>query len=92
MAFFTISVGHAQVVLDDTFGSAGPLQGPNYEITSDLGKTVDNNLFHSFSEFSLSFQETAAFSGPVSIVNILARITGGKLSNIDAALNERFSQ
>jgi len=75
--------GSAQVVLDGKFGSKGALTGPNYDITAGLGLTRGNNLFHSFSQFDLSSGETANFSGPANIQNILARVTGGNASSID---------
>ncbi|HVM60474.1 MAG TPA: filamentous hemagglutinin N-terminal domain-containing protein [Verrucomicrobiae bacterium] len=76
--------GH--VVLDGSLGSSGPLSGPDYNITANLGKTVGNNLFQSFSQFDLVNGEVATFSGPVNIQNILARITGGNPSSIDGTI------
>ena len=43
---------NAQVVVDNSFGSPGALNGPNFKIPDTLGKTVGGNLFHSFNEFS----------------------------------------
>ena len=74
------------VVLDGTLGTSGALSGPNYNITSGLGKTVGNNLFQSFSQFNLVNGEVATFSGPVNIQNILARVTGGSASSIDGTI------
>ncbi len=78
------SQGH--VVLDGTLGSSGPLSGPNFNITSGLGKTVGNNLFQSFSQFDLVNGDVATFSGPANIHNVLARVTGGSLSSIDGTI------
>ncbi len=79
--------GH--VVLDGTLGPSGPLSGPNFNITPDLGKTVGNNLFQSFSQFNLVNGDVATFSGPVNIQihNILARVTGGNASSIDGTIH-----
>jgi len=74
------------VVLDGTLGTSGPLSGPNYNITADLGKIVGNNLFQSFSQFNLVNGDVATFSGPLNIHNILARITGGSPSFIDGTI------
>src|SRR5579871_6190205 len=74
------------VVLDGSFGTSGPLTGPNYNITSSLGKTVGNNLFQSFSQFNLVNGDVATFSGPVNIHNILARVTGNSPSSIDGTV------
>ena len=49
----TIEYASAQVVVDNSFGNAGALSGPNFKIPDTLGKVVGDNLFHSFSEFSL---------------------------------------
>jgi filamentous hemagglutinin family protein len=81
--------GH--VVLDGTLGSSGPLSGPNFNITANLGKTVGNNLFQSFSQFDLVNGEVATFSGPVNIQNILARVTGGSPSSIDGTIQSSIS-
>lgn len=77
------------VILDGTMGGgngAVPKTGSNYAITSDLGKTSGNNLFHSFSTFNLGTGDIAAFSGPINISNIISRVTGGSASSIDGMI------
>jgi filamentous hemagglutinin family protein len=76
----------AQVTLDGTLGRAGTLPGPHYAITADLGQQVGSNLFHSFGLFSIQAGESATFSGPNSVNNIISRVTGGQISTIDGAL------
>jgi filamentous hemagglutinin family protein len=78
--------GWAQVVLDGTLGASGPLTGPDFSITADLGLRRGNNLFHSFSQFDLKAGDTAAFSGPGNIQNILSRVTGSQASRIDGTI------
>src|SRR5215203_1768093 len=78
--------GTAQIVMDGKLGAGGPLTGPNYSITAELGRTRGNNLFHSFTRFDLQSGDTATFSGPGSIKNILARVTGGTASSIDGTV------
>ena len=75
------------VVLDGSFGTSGPLPGPNYTITSGMGKLVNTNLFQSFSQFNLISSESATFTGPASVHNILARVTGGSASSIDGTIH-----
>jgi filamentous hemagglutinin family protein len=81
-----VAPGTGAVVLDGKFGSGGALNGPNYNITPELGSRRGNNLFHSFTRFDLSSGETATFSGPDKIQNILARVTGRDASLIDGTL------
>lgn len=82
----------AQISLDGSLGPSGPLAptvGPGgiarFGIGPDLGCTKGPNLFHSFDQFNVAFGQEAAFSGPGSIQNILARVTGGP-STIDGKL------
>ncbi len=76
----------AQVITDGSLGAARSLTGPNYSIPSDLGFTKGANLFHSFSQFNLTKGESALFSGPPTIQNIISRVTGGEASNIDGSI------
>ena len=82
---------NAQVVVDNTLGNAGALSGPNFKIPDTLGKTVGDNLFHSFSEFSLQSGQSATFTGPDSIQNILGRVTGAKISDIDGLIKSEIT-
>jgi filamentous hemagglutinin family protein len=85
--FFSIISAQAEVVTDGTLGKATSLSGPNYEISADLGQIEGNNLFHSFSQFNLSKSESANFSGPGNIQNIITRVTGGEQSFIDGGIS-----
>ena len=80
-----IASASAQVVMDGTLGRAGALSGPVFQVTPDLGRQVGGNLFHSFSQLNLTRSESATFSGPPSVQNLLARVTGGA-SSIDGTL------
>ncbi len=77
---------NAEVTLDGTLGRTGPLPGPDYLIGADLGRQLGGNLFHSFRDFNLKSHESATFSGPNSINNIIGRVTGGNPSNIDGLI------
>jgi len=79
VAWFGASRSAGQVTLDT--GPGGPVPVPllnsTYAISDTDGVTVGNiNLFHSFSEFRLNSGETALFTGPATIQNVLARVTG----------------
>ena len=82
--------GHAAVVLDGTLGRSGPLTGPDYQIMQDLGKTVGQNLFHSFSAFSLGLSESAVFSGQAGLQNVISRVTGGEQSLINGYIRSKI--
>ncbi len=75
-----------QVVLDGKFGTSGGLAGPNYGITAAMGTVRGNNLLHSFAQFDLKAGDTATFSGPANIQNILSRVTGGGPSSINGTI------
>src|SRR5689334_21683756 len=76
------------ISIDGRFSPAQTLSavGGNYAIGANLGKQVGSNLFHSFGKFGLSTGESAAFSGPTTISNVIGRVTGGAQSNIDGQI------
>jgi filamentous hemagglutinin family protein len=77
---------HAEITTDGSLGPAQSLTGPDYSITADLGQQLGGNLFHSFGSFNINTSESATFSGPVTVSNIISRVTGGSPSNIDGLL------
>jgi filamentous hemagglutinin family protein len=85
------------VVLDSSLGQTGqpaittnPSGANNYGVAASLGKQAGGNLFFSFSQFNLATQESATFSGPGSVRNILARVTGGSASSINGTLRSEI--
>ncbi len=81
----------SQIVTDGTVGAARTLTGPDYAIGADLGVIHGSNLFHSFGQFNIQGGQSATFSGPASITNILSRVTGGNSSTIDGLLRSEIS-
>jgi filamentous hemagglutinin family protein len=77
---------HAQITTDGSLGQALNLPGPDYQIGADLGQLRGGNLFHSFQDFNLQHFESATFSGPNHIQNVISRVTGGNPSSIDGLL------
>jgi len=77
---------HAEITLDGTMGPRGALSGPDFQIDAAVGRQVGGNLFHSFGLFNVNTGESATFTGPDSIDNILSRVTGGQASTIDGLL------
>jgi len=82
----------ADITLDGTMGPAGALAGPDFQIGAELGHQVGSNLFHSFGVFNINSPESATFSGPNSIDNILGRVTGGSASTIDGLLRSTIPE
>ncbi len=76
----------AQMTLDGTLGKNNVLSGPNYQIGANLGLQQSGNLFHSFRDFNLKNNETATFTGPANVANIISRVTGGQPSSIDGTI------
>jgi filamentous hemagglutinin family protein len=65
--------------------------GNDFAIPHTLGTKNGGNLFHSFTQFDLSAGESATFSGPTDVSNILARVTGGSASSIDGTIHSTIS-
>jgi len=76
----------AQITTDGTLGQKLNLSGPDYQIGADLGQQQGSNLFHSFQDFNLQSHESATFSGPNQVQNVISRVTGGNPSNIDGLM------
>jgi filamentous hemagglutinin family protein len=62
------------------------LAGPNYQIGANLGHEFSGNLFQSFGIFGLGANESATFTGPARVDNIIAGVSGGNLSSIDGTI------
>ena len=78
----------AEVVVDNTLvtANAPDLQGPDYQITPDLGRQIGASQFYSFRTFNIGATESATFSGPPAINAIISRVTGPDPSRIDGVL------
>ncbi len=79
------------ITIDGRFSPAQTLVGPNYSITAGLGKQVGSNLFHSFGQLGLTTGESATFSGPATISNVIGRVTGGNASSIDGKIQSNIA-
>ncbi len=76
----------AQITQDGTLPTNSQVT-PQGNITIIEGGTrAGNNLFHSFEQFSVPTGITAHFQNPTDIQNIISRVTGKSISNIDGIL------
>ncbi|MBD2209568.1 S-layer family protein [Nostoc linckia FACHB-104] len=82
------NVVHAQVTPDHTLNTV--VNGSNNYIITN-GTRVGNNLFHSFSQFSIPTGDSVLFNNATSVENIFARVTGGNISNIDGTISTQGS-
>jgi filamentous hemagglutinin family protein len=81
----------ADIQKDDTLGSESSIITPKLidghpTDQIDGGAVRGTNLFHSFENFSVSGGRTAYFNNAIDIQNIISRVTGNSLSNIDGIL------
>jgi filamentous hemagglutinin family protein len=77
-----------QVVGDDTLGAErSQVTFPGLgAFQIDGGATRGTNLFHSFSQFSVPTGGSAYFNNALTIQNIIMRVTGESVSNIDGLI------
>ncbi len=77
----------AQVTSDGTTNTLVNPSGNNFNILNGIEK--GNNLFHSFSNFSVPTGGSATFDliNTPNITTIFSRVTGGNVSNIDGLIS-----
>ena len=75
----------AQISADGTTSTKVNQNGNDFTI--EQGSRVDDNLFHSFNEFSVPTGGSAAFNNASDIANIFSRVTGSNISSIDGLIS-----
>ncbi|WP_375506509.1 filamentous hemagglutinin N-terminal domain-containing protein, partial [uncultured Nostoc sp.] len=82
----TANCAIAQITPDTNLPNNSNIQKIGKTIKIEGGTTAGSNLFHSFSEFSLPTENTAYFNNNLNIQNIISRVTGKSISNIDGLI------
>ena len=88
---FSGSYALGQIINDNTLGAENSVVTPkriNGQLTNQIdgGAIHGTNLFHSFEKFSVLTGTTAYFNNAANIDNVIARVTGKSISNIDGTL------
>ncbi len=81
----TTGLTQAQIILDGTL-STNVTTTNNLNFTITDGNRIGSNLFHSFREFSVPTGGSASFVNSLDVQNIISRVTGGSISNIDGLI------
>ena len=76
----------AQIIPDNTLPVNSTVTTNGVIRTIDGGTSRGVNLYHSFQDFSVPTNNTAYFNNAANIQNIVTRVTGSSVSNIDGIL------
>ncbi|MBD2303497.1 filamentous hemagglutinin N-terminal domain-containing protein [Nostoc sp. FACHB-87] len=77
---------YSQIIPDSTLPNNTSIKINNNTIFIENGTKLGENLFHSFKDFSVSNRSQAYFNNSLDVKNIISRVTGSSVSNIDGLI------
>lgn len=83
---FTVYSAVAQITPDSTLPNNSNVKLENNTFNITGGTQAGANLFHSFQKFSVTTGNTAHFQNNPDIQNIISRVTGSNISNINGLI------
>uniref|UniRef100_A0A8J6ZLU7 Filamentous hemagglutinin N-terminal domain-containing protein n=1 Tax=Desmonostoc muscorum LEGE 12446 TaxID=1828758 RepID=A0A8J6ZLU7_DESMC len=81
-----LNEAYAQISPDATLANNSDITRDGNRLNITGGTQAGTNLFHSFSEFSIPTSTEAVFQNAAHIQNIISRVTGQSISQIDGLI------